>query len=149
MTATPTPPIREATAADVERLLELQRLCFGAEAWTRGMVEEELRRPGSIFLVAGNLIEGFACAWAVMDELHLLQIAVHPGSRRSGLASRLHASLLDAARRHATAGWLEVRADNVGAIAFYAGLRWEIVGKRPRYYADGCDALVYRLPTLN
>ncbi len=140
--------IREATAASVDRVLELQSACFGAEAWTRGMIEEELRRPGSIFLVAGEPIVGFACAWAVLDELHLLQIAVHPDNRRSGLASRLHAAVLDAARRHARAGWLEVRADNPGAIAFYGRHGWEPVGKRPRYYADGCDALVYRLPTI-
>lgn len=149
MTAEPAATIREATAADVDRLLELQSLCFGAEAWTRGMIEEELRRPGSIFLVADDPIKGFACAWAVLDELHLLQIAVHPGSRRGGLASRLHAALVAAARRVAAAGWLEVRADNPGAIAFYAGLGWEAVGKRPKYYADGCDAFVYRLPTIS
>ncbi|MBM4365347.1 MAG: GNAT family N-acetyltransferase, partial [Deltaproteobacteria bacterium] len=126
-------PIREATTADVERLLELQSACFGAEAWTRGMVEEELRRPGSIFLVAGRPAVAFACAWAVLDDLHLLQIAVHPACRRAGHASRLHAAVLDAARRHAVAGWLEVRADNPGAIALYEQHGWEQVGKRARY----------------
>jgi len=141
----PAEPIREATVADVDRLLELQSLCFGGEAWTRGMVEEELRRPGSIFLVAGSPVDGFACAWAILDDLHLLQIAVHPARRREGHASCLHAAVLDAARRQAVAGWLEVRADNAGGIAFYERHGWVPVGKRTRYYADGCDALVYRI----
>ena len=93
----------------------------------------------------GSPVRAFACAWAVLDDLHLLQIAVHPDARRGGLASRLHAATLDAARRHARTVWLEVRADNPGAVAFYELHGWVRVGKRPRYYADGCDAFVYRL----
>lgn len=137
--------VRPATAADVERLLALQAECFGSEAWTLGMVEEELRRPGGVFLVAGAPVEGFACAWAVLDELHLLQIAVIPAARRRGTASRLHAALLAEARPRPRTAWLEVRADNAGAIRFYEHHGWVPVGRRPRYYADGVDALVYRL----
>lgn len=140
--------VREVSAADLDRLVVLQGACLGAEAWTRGMVEEEFGRPGGIFLGVGSPLVGFVCAWAVLDELHLLQIGVEPHARRGGLARALHAALLVAARGRASAGWLEVRADNGAAIAFYERLGWVGVGRRPRYYADGEDALLFRLEPL-
>ncbi|GDX78596.1 ribosomal-protein-alanine acetyltransferase [Deltaproteobacteria bacterium] len=140
--------VREIHAGDLDRLLALQQACFGDEAWTRGMIHEELDRPGGIFLGIGSPLIGFVCAWAVLDELHLLQIGVDPEARRAGLASVLHGALLVAARGRASAAWLEVRADNVAAIAFYLRLGWVEVGRRPRYYADGEDALLFRLEGL-
>lgn len=140
--------VREVSAADLDRLVVLQHACFGEEAWTRGMIEEEFGRPGGIFLGVGSPLLGFVCAWAVLDELHLLQIGVAPEARRGGLASVLHAALLDASRGRASAGWLEVRADNPAAIAFYSRLGWAEVGRRPRYYSDGRDAILFRLDPL-
>jgi len=40
--------------------------------------------------------------------------------------------------------FLEVRADNLGALALYRALAWEGVGRRRRYYRDGVDAVVLR-----
>jgi ribosomal-protein-alanine N-acetyltransferase len=140
--------VREVTAADLDRLVALQASCFPVEGWTRGMLAEELGRPGSLFFGVGTPLRGYVCAWAVLDELHLLQIAVDPAERRAGLASVLHTALLTAARRHASAGWLEVRADNPGAVAFYLRHGWREVGRRPRYYADGVDALLFRREPL-
>lgn len=140
--------LREVHRGDLPRLLELQAACFGAEAWSEGMLAEEFDRPGGIFLGLGTPLVGFVCAWAVLDELHLLQIAVDPAERRSGVATRLHEALLVAARRHAESGWLEVRADNGPAIAFYEARGWTQVGRRPRYYADGADAFLFRRQPL-
>lgn len=136
--------VREVHAGDLARLAELQAACFGPEAWTPGMLQEEFGRVGGVFLGVGTPLVGFACAWVVLDELHLLQIAVDPAARRTGLATALHDAVCAAARPHASAGWLEVRADNPGAIAFYEARGWRGVGRRPRYYADGTDALLYR-----
>ena len=113
------------------------------------MVEEEFDRAGGIFLVAGTPVAGFACAWAVLGELHVLQIAVDPASRRNGVARALHAGLVQAARGSAGSGWLEVRAGNAAALAFYQQAGWQIVGRRPRYYVDGEDALLMRLDPLD
>jgi len=140
--------VRDVHAGDLDRLVALQEACFHGEAWTRGMLAEELGRPGGLFLGIGTPLDGFACAWAVLDELHLLQIAVAPAAQRRGLASTLHAALLVAARPHASAGWLEVRADNAPAIAFYEHHGWRRVGVRPRYYANATDAWVYRRQPL-
>ena len=56
-------------------------------------------------------------------------------------------SLLDAVLRDETASGartalLEVRASNLAARAFYASTGFVAVGQRPRYYANGEDALL-------
>jgi ribosomal protein S18 acetylase RimI-like enzyme len=132
-----------------EALLALQARTLGGEAWTLGMIDEEFDRPGGILLGIGSPLAGFACAWAVLDELHLLLIAVDRVARRQGAGAALHEGVLDACRGRASAGWLEVRADNLGAQAFYAHLDWLPVGRRPRYYADGTDAILMRRSPLH
>jgi ribosomal-protein-alanine acetyltransferase len=137
--------IREATAADLDALCALQAPCFPDDPWTRGMLSEELGRGGGIFLVdmgaAGPT--GWAIGWNVLGELHVLQVAVRPDARRSGAGRRLVVELEGRALGAETA-WLEVRTDNAAAIGLYASAGYVAVGRRPRYYADGCDALLMR-----
>lgn len=136
------------TRAHRTALLALQAEALGAEAWTESMVDEEFDRPGGVLLGIGAPLVGFACAWVVLDELHLLLIAVAAHARRQGLAARLHDGLLEEAGGRASAGWLEVRADNGPARCFYEAHAWEPVGLRRRYYSDGCDAIVMRRAPL-
>lgn len=134
--------IREATAADLDAVLKLEKRCFSEDPWTRGMLEEEVRRAGGIFLVRED-IRGFAIGWNVLGELHVLQIAVVPEGRRRG-AGRALLVELEARAVGAEVAWLEVRADNEAAIGLYASAGYLRVGVRPRYYGDGGDALVMR-----
>jgi ribosomal-protein-alanine N-acetyltransferase len=85
--------------------------------------------------------------WVVADEMHLLNLAVHPARRRQGIARAL---LTEALARVRTQGvvvvWLEVRPSNAAALALYQAFGFEEVGVRPGYYSDcGEDALVYAL----
>ena len=136
---------REATAAEVDAVVALERLCFPADAWTRSMVAEELARPGGIFLVYGppGAPTAFAMGWSVLGELHVLRVAVAPSLRRTGIGARLVVALEQAAHEAETA-WLEVREDNLPAIRLYESTGYAAVGRRPRYYADGCAALLFR-----
>jgi len=96
-----------------------------------------------------DLILGFLVARQVADELEVLNMAVAAAHRRAGIGSLLleHA-LADAggsgapdsgARR----AYLEVRASNHVAIAFYQRHGFALAGCRRRYYADPVeDALV-------
>jgi len=79
------------------------------------------------------------------DEAELLRIAVRPGLRRAGLAGRLLLEGLERLRRSGRGVvTLEVRADNHAARALYGRFRFVEIGTRRGYYADGCDAVVYR-----
>ncbi len=86
----------------------------------------------------------FAC-WQV-DELHVLKVATHPLHEGKGLATSLMAEArVEAERAGARGVVLEVRPSNRRAIRLYRHLGYDIVGRRPRYYADGEDALVMTL----
>jgi len=79
----------------------------------------------------------------VQDVAELQRIATAPGARRTGVAT----ALLAAVDAHAAAGGadrllLEVRDNNVGALAFYIGAGFVEIARRPRYYRDGTDAVV-------
>lgn len=130
---------------DVEPVLKLEARCFPEDPWSRHMLEEELRRPGGLFLVREEegRVAGMAIGWRILDELHVLHVGVDPRLRRRGLGRALMEGL-EAAAGPVEVSWLEVRTDNAAAIGLYAGMGYRHVAVRPRYYGDGCDALVLR-----
>jgi ribosomal protein S18 acetylase RimI-like enzyme len=91
---------------------------------------------------AGGLVAYLFAAWQYLD-LHILKIATLPPYRRAGLARQL----MGLAENHVveTCGdslTLEVRTNNVDAIAMYRVLGYHEAGMRPGYYADGADAII-------
>ena len=80
----------------------------------------------------------------VVDEMHLLKIAVDPGWRRRGVATWAMQRCFGKARRRGIDKiTLEVRATNQAAIALYVKLGFKKVGTRQGYYTDtGEDALL-------
>uniref|UniRef100_A0A7C5ALA3 [Ribosomal protein bS18]-alanine N-acetyltransferase n=1 Tax=Desulfobacca acetoxidans TaxID=60893 RepID=A0A7C5ALA3_9BACT len=144
--------IRRARLADVRSLCEIERLSFSTP-WTMWCFLGELANPRSTILVAGPLppepweVWGYLVFWLVADEMHILNLAVHPERRRRGVArSLLAAGLAQAQAHHATMAWLEVRPSNTAALALYQSFGFKEVGRRPGYYSDnGEDALIYAL----
>lgn len=132
--------IRLATRADVPAVVDLEREVFGADAWDERAVLAELEGPGRRFVVADDL-SGYAVSMTLGDIVDLQRIAVHPGRRRTGLASALIGDLLE----HSGAAdrmLLEVSERNESAVAFYGAHGFTRIDVRPRYYRDGSDALV-------
>jgi ribosomal-protein-alanine N-acetyltransferase len=83
---------------------------------------------------AGELI-GFILFSHVIDEATLLNLVVHPHWQRHGFARELllH-GLRELELREAMRCLLEVRVGNLGAIALYSALGFEVDGKRRDYY---------------
>ena len=104
---------------------------------------------GGVVLVARDTegrIVGMASARLMVDETHVIRLAVDEASRRRGIGRALLDGLVAWAReRHAVAVLLEVRDGNVAARTLYADAGFEAEGRRPRYYPDGEDALLWRL----
>lgn len=116
---------------------------LSAESGLPAVALEELLHPHALALVIDGA--GFLLATVVADESELHAIAVRPEMRRRGLArSLLHEALAQARARGAAAMFLEVRASNRPARAFYSVEGFEESGLRPRYYADGDDAVLMR-----
>jgi ribosomal-protein-alanine N-acetyltransferase len=139
--------IRPATAADLDAVVELEQTCLGADAWSRGLVEQGIvaTLPTVSYLVAevGGVVVGHAVASAAGGDAELQRIAVDPAYRRRGLAGDLLAAVEQrAAADGATRLLLEVREDNTTAAAFYESRGFVEVGRRRGYYRDGAAAVV-------
>jgi ribosomal-protein-alanine N-acetyltransferase len=136
--------IREARLADVFAICEIEKVSFPTP-WSRWSFLMELTQRHSHTLVAGPPPRqpwrtwGYIVYWVVADEMHILNLAVHPRQRRRVLARALnHARSLGAAT-----AWLEVRPSNAPARGLYASFGFKEVGRRPRYYEDtGEDAIL-------
>ena len=114
----------------------------------RSLREELLRSWARLRAVrdeAGTVL-GYTLFWHVVDEVHLLNVAVAVAARRQGLGRALMLDLLDYARAHAIVRiLLEVRSSNAAALALYDSLGFTRFNVRPRYYSDGEDAIEMQL----
>ena len=140
--------VRSVTAADLDRVADIERACFGTP-WARATLEADLARSWARVWVAedegrdGGVVVAFMNAWLVADEVHVQNVATDPAHQRRGHARALLSALMAFAReRGASSVLLEVRAGNGAALALYAGFGFERVGLRERYYDDGEDAVL-------
>lgn len=138
-------------AQDLRQVLEIERGSFD-NPWSSALFLQELRIPFSRILVirpAGaedEPIVGYLCRWFVADEIHVLNVAVHPQHRGRGIgAILLREALREARAGRAEAVTLEVRRSNEAARRLYAAFQFEEVGVRRNYYGRGEDALIMRL----
>lgn len=135
-----------ATTDDVAAIVGLEQVCQGDDAWSQALVREGVTGglPTVHHLVARvDGVVGYAVASAAGDVVELQRIGVDPKQRRNGLATLLLDGVLDLARAEgAERVLLEVREDNVGALAFYAARGFTEVTRRQRYYRDGTAAVV-------
>jgi ribosomal-protein-alanine acetyltransferase len=136
--------VSSADPADIPAVASLAAASL-PQAWPARLFEKELRLAEARLWVAraGARRVGFLAARRVVDEVHVLFVAVDPAHRRRGVAR----ALLDAVLRDEAAGGsrtalLEVRASNLAARAFYSSSGFVAVGRRSRYYANGEDALL-------
>ncbi len=86
------------------------------------------------YTTAFATLGGFALTRTVAGESELLTLAVSPAYQRHGIASRLLLEWTDTARTQADTAFLEVAADNHGALALYTKHGFTQVGLRKAYY---------------
>ncbi|MBI2362224.1 MAG: ribosomal protein S18-alanine N-acetyltransferase [Elusimicrobia bacterium] len=141
--------VRDARAGDLDAVAAIEAASPQAPGWTRAQFAAELGRTDRVFLAAegGSGVCGYAVAWLVGGEAQLLTISVRAAERRRGAARALMTMLCDRARAAGCAKvTLEVAESNAPARALYAGLGGRVVGRRPKFYNDGSDALLMDLP---
>jgi ribosomal-protein-alanine N-acetyltransferase len=135
---------------DLAAVLDIERRSF-PQPWSRAFFEKELATSFARLVVAVDgantaSVVGYSCRWQVADEVHLLNLAVHP-ERRGGSIGRALLEALIAESRAASARtiYLEVRAGNVVARRLYRQLGFRDLGTRRGYYGPGLDAVVMEL----
>ncbi|MGC8523471.1 MAG: GNAT family N-acetyltransferase [Acidibrevibacterium sp.] len=133
--------IEPASPAHTGALAAIHAACFPpTERWDAAVIATQLSLPGTLALIAPG--GGMILARAIAGEAEILTLAVIPARRQQGLGrALLIAAMTEAARRGAAVMFLEVAAANARARALYAAAGFRPVGRRPRYYANGGDAV--------
>ena len=147
----PRTTLRVMRREDLTAVLEIERRSF-AQPWSRAFYEKELATAFARLVVAEEdsiprpRIVGYTCRWRVTDEVHLLNVAVHPERRGLGYGRDLVGAVVEEARDAAArVVFLEVRAGNVIARRLYRQLGFRDLGVRRGYYGPGQDAIVMEL----
>jgi len=98
-----------------------------------------------------DYIVGYVGVWLMVDQAHIVAIAVREDYRRQGLGELLLAESVEMALSNGQESvTLEVRRSNESAQALYEKYRFLKVGVRRRYYTDNKeDALIMTTPPSN
>jgi ribosomal-protein-alanine N-acetyltransferase len=139
-------------ASDVPAVARLEGEAFptanadlGSPAGREQRLSAELERPWAQLWVArdaGRGPIGYALAWLVADEVHLLNVATHPSARRMGVGGSLVEAVVSYARRsRAVHVRLELRRSNEGALRMYRRAGFFVAALRRDYYPDREDAI--------
>jgi ribosomal-protein-alanine N-acetyltransferase len=145
--------LRPATGEDAVALAQVHAWAFESP-WPPEAFAALLETPGVFALTAVEEDPvAFILMRAIAGEAEVLTLAVAPAHQRRGAARSLLTAALDlAAAAGSETAFLEVAADNAGAIALYGAAGFESAGRRVGYYArqhgPAVDALVLRR-TLN
>jgi ribosomal-protein-alanine N-acetyltransferase len=171
--------IRPMTEADIAQVTEVERESFPT-SWPRTAYKRELSNRLARYLVlvdssrsaetstpeprrflgfihheseapaTRDYVVGYVGLWLLVDEAHIVAIAVREAYRRRGLGELLLAESIQVALdNHQEAMTLEVRRTNAAAQALYEKYRFLKVGVRKRYYSDNHeDAIIMTTPPI-
>lgn len=140
--------IRSMREEDIPEVARIEQLSFPTP-WSGASFLTELAKPASIALVAeaGDTVIGYICADQVLDEGHILTLAVRPEFRGMGIARSLVGRAAEGLKeRLCRFLFLEVRASNRIAKRLYEGMGFRVVGRRKGYYVSpNEDAIIMAL----
>ncbi|MBU1240283.1 ribosomal protein S18-alanine N-acetyltransferase [Myxococcota bacterium] len=134
----------------LNEILDIEVLSFGSP-WTEVAFLGEFVQPHSftygVVSLTDHKVMAYIVFWLLEDEVHILNLAVHPAFRREGLANSLLTYLVDVSQKAmCRLVFLEVRPSNLAALRLYESFGFVKVGIRPNYYTDTSeDAHLYTL----
>lgn len=150
--------LERAKGDDAPHLAALEAECF-SHPWTEEQLRQEIAYgpPGAVLLlrsaaggpssVGGRTVAAFCAYRVLVDEAHVMDVAVARRWRRRGLGSWLvRFCLARAGREGALRALLEVRAGNAPARRLYERLGFSEISRRRDYYTGPVeDAVVLSL----
>ena len=142
--------IRALESRDIEWVLAIQAVCPEIAQWTMWDYDRVARgeMAGWVAEENGEVI-GFLVGRRVTSDLEILNFAVRADDRRRGIGAELLRAALDWAHAfQAEHAILEVRASNLAALQFYERHRFEVVGRRARYYTAPIEDALLLTATL-
>ncbi|WP_369794789.1 ribosomal protein S18-alanine N-acetyltransferase [Cellulomonas sp. HZM] len=141
--------LRPLVGTDLPVLERMERELFGAGAWSRAMLAEELDGPGRWYVgaVEGDVLVGYAGLWFDGIDAQVMTIGTTTHRQGGGVGRLMLGALVQRARDlGADAVLLEVRVDNEPALRLYERAGFERMGLRRGYYQpENKDAWTMRL----
>ena len=139
--------------ADIPRVMAIENVVFPTP-WPAHAYEYEITRNTLAHCYTlereGELL-GYGCLWLIVDEAHVSTLGIAPVWRGRGLGELVLLHLIhESIALGAVMATLEVRVSNLAAQALYSKYRFQIVGRRQRYYQDNHeDALLMTVHALD
>ncbi len=119
--------IRPARPEDLPAIAAIQRASPEASSWDPSGYDV------SVAELEGEVVGFLVTRRIAVDEVEVLNVAVMPDRRRSGIARALLKPLLESVRGRV---FLEVRESNRKARDFYVSVGFKELSRRPGYYSD-------------
>lgn len=130
--------LRPMMSGDLNRVLDIEVRSY-VEPWLRSHFEYELSVSSiskMMVLEKNDTLAGYVGIWLLPPELHITNITVAPEFRFCGLGTRLLEYVMNLAYElRIKQVTLEVRHNNMAALALYRKFGFEVKGMRKNYYA--------------
>ena len=129
-----------------QKIAPIEADLFGKGSWNESMISQELQAPMRAYYAQidenTHTLCGYAGYWFDGDDAQIMTIGVAKQYQRKGIASKLLSTMIKTAKQiGAKRMLLEVRVDNVPALALYERFGFVKMGLRKRYYQpEGVDA---------
>jgi len=125
--------IEKAKKEDIPFILEIEKNAFPTP-WSVSQFNDSI---DNIYIAKeDSAVKGFICAEKIIDEVHILHMAVHSDYRRKGIAKRMMEKALSIpAKKY----FLEVRESNLPAQKLYNMFGFTTISKRKDYYQDNME----------
>ncbi len=130
--------LREATLADVEAMLSLEKK-ISPRGWSHADFVSSVSSSHHCQVLftdesVNKKLVAYIITSTAADEAELLNIVVSPDYQRQGIASQLLELVFTSFDKSIHSLFLEVRASNKAAFSLYDHLGFNEVGIRPNYY---------------
>ena len=137
---------------DIQAVADIEAIIQPQDAWSYQTMTGLLGQDSINLLIVYQIdkVVGYCLYQHLFEQAEILRIGTHPDYQRQGIASKLFAKLNQQLQElNVESLMLEVRADNLPAIALYEQQGFDIIHRRKGYYKvahqPAIDALIMQL----
>jgi len=121
----------------IDNIVDLEKTCFSSPLSKQQISEMIENLMTNIYIIINDfgLMVGYVVFYVIIDEIHIISIAVSPNERRKKYADELIKFVVDFARKNfIDVINLEVRINNIGAINLYKKNNFKIIAEHKDFY---------------
>ena len=136
--------IDDMKVEDLPEIVSIESVSF-TTPWSETLFYNEICKALAVSRVAriDGKVVGYLCANIIIDEGHILNLAVHPEFRGLGIASSLIEEMIGLMRDgDCRSVFLEVRTSNEQARIMYEKFGFTLLGTRKNYYISPVEDAV-------